>query len=490
MAAPELRLEVSLNLLGFRNEIRKLTNIAQSEFVPKINVKFNRQTLDAELNNLQRAIKRREYRVKIGGNIDSLPGKIKALKEQLASIESLKIDLGIGAVKSLSKRDASKIKSDLRAEILGEQKKIYVPVSIKPSIVKKDVLDFKNAVQSKLSGITVKVKADLEAASISGGAKSRADINADVRRKLQEISEIGAQRMAGGGGGVTEAARRAQLKRSLETGGFDIGGLKDIGKQLGVAGVGRFKNVNNLIEKIVTESSIEMVKKYLDPQAVMRNPDRSGLGKVLDTFARGIFNMLGMDPASIRAQQQSSKPKPFTPAGLLPAFTLKGAREEMMRQLTEGISSSAAGGGGRDGKLALTNASNMAVQSVKVREIFDPREFEFATLRLFRVIGDALESASNQAESASNQAKNARIDQSVGALMQSIDNAIKVGRARVRNVSSLLSGKVDVRDLGRSNLLKGVSPVGLLPPAVGRAPSAYRSSPGESQEELFARRTR
>ena len=202
MAAPELRLEVSLNLLGFRNEIRKLTNIAQSEFVPKINVKFNRQTLDAELNNLQRAIKRRVYRVEIGGNIDALPGKIKNLKEQLASIESLKIDLGIGAVKSLSKRDASKIKSDLRAEILGEQKKIYVPVSIKPSIVKKDVLDFKNAVQSKLSGITVKVKTDLEAASISGGAKSRADINADVRRKLQEISEIGAQRMAGGGGGV------------------------------------------------------------------------------------------------------------------------------------------------------------------------------------------------------------------------------------------------------------------------------------------------
>ena len=319
MAAPQLRLEVSLNLAGFRNEIQKLTNIAQSEFAPKINVKFNRQTLDAELNNLQRAIKRRVYRVEIGGNIDALPGKIKNLKEQLASIESLKIDLGIGAVKSLSKRDASKIKSDLRAEILGEQKKIYAPVSIKPSIVKKDVLDFKNAVQSKLSGITVKVKADLEAASISGGAKSRADINADVRRKLQEISEIGAQRMAGGGGGVTEAARRAQLKRSLETGGFDIGGLKDIGKQLGVAGVGRFRNVNNLIEKIVTESSIEMVKKYLDPQAVMGNPDRSGLGKVLDTFARGIFNMLGMDPASIRAQQQSSKPKPFTPAGLLPA---------------------------------------------------------------------------------------------------------------------------------------------------------------------------
>ena len=110
MAAPELRLDVSLNLTGFRSEIQKLTNIAQSEFAPKINVKFNRQTLDLELNNLQRAIKRRTYHVEIGGNIDKLPDKIKSLKEQLASLESLKVDLGIGAVKSLSKRDASKSK--------------------------------------------------------------------------------------------------------------------------------------------------------------------------------------------------------------------------------------------------------------------------------------------------------------------------------------------------------------------------------------------
>lgn len=484
MAAPQLRLEVSLNLLGFRSEIQKLTNIAQSEFTPKINVKFNRRTLDAELNNLQAAIKRRTYRIEIGGNIDKLPGKIQALKKQLASLESFKIDLGIGAVQSLSKRDASKIKSDLRAEILGGRRKIYVPVSIKPSIARQDVRDFKNAVQSQLTGLSVKVKADLEAASISSGAKSRSDIEADVRRGLEAISEIGAQRMSGGGGGVADAARREQLRQSLATGGFNAGSLRDIGKQLGVAGVGRLKNVNNLINKIVAESSIEMVKKYLDPQAVMRNSDRSGLAKVLDTFARGVFNMLGMDPASIRAQQQSSKQKAFTPAGLLPSFTLKGAREEMMRQLTGGISPSAAGGGGRDGKLAVTNASNMEVQPVKVREIFDPREFQFATLRLFKVIGDALESASNQAESASKQAKNARIDESVDALMQSIDNAVKVAQAKVRNVSNLLSGRADVRDLGRSNLLRGVNTAGLLPPAVGRAPSPYSTT-----QDFFARRT-
>ena len=88
MAAPQLRLEVSLNLAGFRTEIQKLTNIAQSEFAPKINVKFNRRTLDTELNNLQAAIKRRVYRVEIGGNIETLPNQIRDLKKELASLES------------------------------------------------------------------------------------------------------------------------------------------------------------------------------------------------------------------------------------------------------------------------------------------------------------------------------------------------------------------------------------------------------------------
>jgi tape measure domain-containing protein len=345
--AAELRLNVSLDLGFFRQQLQKLTVVAQSEFTPKLNVKFNRSTLDKELNNLQSAIKRRVYRIEIGGNIDSLPDKIKTLKDQLASLQDTKIDVGVGAVKSLSPRDARGIKADLRTTILDGAKKILVPVtvtpsiigkdvtnfkrvakeqlsgifvgaSIKPSILKQDVTDFTNAVRSKLSGITVSVKAELETASIRGGAKSRSDIEADVLRGLERISEIGATRMSGGGG-VTESARREQLKQRLSTGEFDIGQLRALSEQLGVKGGGRFKNTQSLIERIVAEASIEMIKKYLDPQAVMRNPDRSMLGKVLDTFARGVFNMLGMDPASIRAQQQASKPKPFTPAGLLPA---------------------------------------------------------------------------------------------------------------------------------------------------------------------------
>ena len=454
MAAPQLRLEVSLNLAGFRGEIRKLTNIAQSEFAPKINVKFNRQTLDTELNNLQAAIKRRVYRIEIGGNIDTLPNQIRDLKKELASLESFKIDLGIGAVKSLSKRDASKIKSDLRTEILGQQKKIYVGVSIKPSITRQDVRDFKNAVQSQLTGLSVKVKADLEAASISSGAKSRSDIDADVRRGLEAISEIGAQRMAGGTGGVTEPARREQLKQSLSQGGFDIAALKEIGKQLGVAGVGRFKNANSLINKIVTDASIEMVKKYLDPQAVMRNPDRSGLGKVLDTFARGIFNMLGMDPASIRAQQQASKPKPFTPAGLLPAaYRGIGPSAE-----PAGLLPPAYRGIGPSRNAGALPGSSFASQKLLTGDLLTPS--------MKGVIRDAA-------------------NDFIDGIRQRMNNAIR---------------QVNVEDLGRvgQRTISGSRVAGYLPPVArfgeGRVPSPYSTGrlgrEGETRAELFARRER
>jgi tape measure domain-containing protein len=249
MAAPELRLEVSLNLLGFRNEIRKLTNIAQSEFVPKINVKFNRQTLDAELNNLQRAIKRRVYRVEIGGNIDSLPDKIKNLKEQLASIESLKIDLGIGAVKSLSKKDASKIKSDLRAEILGEQKKLYIPTSIQAKISRDDIRDFKNAVKSKLTGLSVDVKVNAKDGGFAGSEQGAAGLMQYMRSQGMVGKTASGMEMRLGKGGddikqqLSDAVRSAEkiksvfdgVAKNIATTGKSIASVQ--GKRLGLANV-------------------------------------------------------------------------------------------------------------------------------------------------------------------------------------------------------------------------------------------------------------
>jgi tape measure domain-containing protein len=160
MAAPELRLEVSLNLLGFRSEIQKLTNIAQNEFTPKINVKFNRQTLDLELNNLQRAIKRRVYRVEIGGNINSFPRAIENIRKQLAELETQnKIEIPISVKNGVTQKEARKARSSAYRSVIAEGGKILLPVGLRP--VSQTAVDkFKANLRQKLGSIAVKIKLD------------------------------------------------------------------------------------------------------------------------------------------------------------------------------------------------------------------------------------------------------------------------------------------------------------------------------------------
>lgn len=177
------------------------------------------------------------------------------------------------------------------------------------------------------------------------------------------------------------------------------------------------------------------------------------------------------------------------PVGLLPRYTSRGARDEAMRQIGAGEEGA--------GKLALTDEMvrrRSPIQAARVREIFDPREFEFGTLRLFRVIGDALEQAAGQAQQAADQAKKARIHRSVDELMRSIDDAIKVAQARVRVGRGLLTGQTRVTDLGRSALpsvqpaLPSTRIAGLLS---AEPPGRYRAGrTEETQAELFARRER
>lgn len=57
MAAAELKLNVTLDLAFFRQQLQKLTTIAQSEFAPQLKVRFDRSTLTKELQLLDRSLK-------------------------------------------------------------------------------------------------------------------------------------------------------------------------------------------------------------------------------------------------------------------------------------------------------------------------------------------------------------------------------------------------------------------------------------------------
>jgi tape measure domain-containing protein len=83
MAAPQLRLEVSLNLAGFRNEVRKLTQIAQSEFNPLLKVDVDTKDYRAQLKALERI----KPVIKIeDSQIDAARARISTLNKSLATL--------------------------------------------------------------------------------------------------------------------------------------------------------------------------------------------------------------------------------------------------------------------------------------------------------------------------------------------------------------------------------------------------------------------
>ena len=405
-----------------------------------------------------------------------------------------------GSADQLRAKEAKSIRTSLYQSIISNGGKIKIPATL--TIADSEVTAFQKAVNSKFAGITVKVKAEIE--EIQGG-KTQAQIEKEAMAGWQRIQEMGAARMSGGS---SDPARRESLRQSLS--GRDIGELRSIGEQLGVKGARRYSNVQNLIEKIVADASIEMIKKYLDPQAVMRNPDRSGLGKVLDTFARGVFHMLGMDPAAMMAAQKqkllppsiswpasaapppSYQGKPGTmlpgapaptliggaagPFGLLPRTTRAGAMGDMRRMLSQGA------GGEQPGKLALSPEEAKArvdaiisqylrVVEVQIKEAFSaPAELK-KQLNVFSYLAQSLRDAEQRA-------KQNKIDSAVDGLINALESLIRNAQLRlgIRGVS--------IADLGANRPLLAGTSYPALPSAGETGKNRVRISTGNPFQSL------
>jgi tape measure domain-containing protein len=490
--AAQLKLQVGLDLTFFRQQLAQLGNTAAGYALP---INIDRLGIQKEITKLGKNISGRKYTLKITSDVSGINADIIKLQKALESLGKESVNIQATGTGNLNTKEARKIRTDLRASILANGGKIKVPATITAAITKADVTAFTRAAQSKLNevalnvraditssadgldtkevrrirvalrnailsnggkikipatieskigneevaalqkavdskfaGITVKVKAEVE--EIRGG-KAQAQIEKEAMAGWQRIQEMGAARM---GGGVSDPARRESLRQSLS--GRGIGELRDIGEQLGVKGARRYSNVQNLIEKIVADASIEMVKQYLDPQAVMRNPDRSGLGKVLDTFARGIFQMLGMDPAAMMAAERIKRLPPSInwPASIATPAQYQSQRGTMLA-----------------GAPALKGIGGTAFGAQK----YLPTALGNETKKVLR-----------------------------DAAYVFLDT-IKQGIREVR-----------IQDLGKTinsqAMLSGRNIAGLLPPGVGRVPNAYTTGAigGETQAERFARRER
>jgi tape measure domain-containing protein len=301
MAAPELRLSVGLDLALLRQQISTIGTQLGGQPIT-LRTQFDRRLIATQYKALDRFLNSKTFTLKIKDvQLDASIAKAEKLKDRLEALQDTKLEIPVSGRAAVSQREARKIRTDVYRGIMAQGGKILLPVGLQP-LSDSAASKFKADVVRKLGSTTIDVKANLQSAAIRGGAKTQAEIDAEVARGMQTISAMGAARMAGGG--VTEAARRSQLQSRLETGGFTNEQLRQIAKQMNVSGVSKL-NKGNIIQKIVADASVEMIKKFLDPQAVMRNPDRSGVQRVLDTFARGVFHMLGMDPAQVAAQRRA-----------------------------------------------------------------------------------------------------------------------------------------------------------------------------------------
>ena len=299
--APELRLSVGLDLAFFRQQMRKAVNVAQSEFNAKLNVRFNKKVVDDEIRKLQRAVTRKRFNIElniVGGltqeNFDNIQKRLDALAQRK------QVEIPVSIKNGLTRAEAQSTVSSIKTRILSTQAisqgngKLRIPVSIKSSITRADVTQFKRDVRSKLEGITVKVKAEVE--GVSRGTAFAAGPTGFAG--LQEFMK--AQGMSGGnmpGQTPTGIGRRARFEKAVEQ--APTKELQQMLRTADVAGRSKLKTKSSMQARLLELDDVAMESILGNMKMQMQQP-RKIKRSFLDQIARAVMYMAGVDPEVLR----------------------------------------------------------------------------------------------------------------------------------------------------------------------------------------------
>jgi len=492
--AAELRLGVSFDLVYFRQQLQKLGRIAASEFTAPIKIKLDRQVVDRELNDLQKAIKRRKYNIELNiagnlskktfeelqGRLDTLsqrkkievPVSIKnaatskeisdaiaALRSRIAQNQSVKqgggkLRIGVSIQASISNDDIAKFKNAVKEKFAGITNKadvsigiknaasgkdvadtiagirnridqnqavkqgggkLRVGLSIKPAITNADIAGFKRTVEEKFSGLSVKIKADVQAGFASGPTGAAG---------LYEYMR--SQGLSGGNvPGAAQAGRRAQFEARVAQANTEQ--LQSMLRRADVPGRSGLRTKAAMQERLrqLDDAAMEGLLGNLEMR--MREP-RKVQRSFLDKVARAVFWMAGVDPEYLRQQaaQRRALPNVSFPATVPPGPSI--GPSSTGRALPPGAIPGALPG------------------SAFARQRFLPPQ-----------IGQDL----------NNILRNAAF-----AFVDSLNSRIR---------------QVNVREIGRQALPPSMIR-GLLPAGVGREPSVYGGPAVSDRESFFQRR--
>jgi len=382
MAAAELKLQVGLDLAFFRQQLAQLGNVAVGYQMP-INIKFNPVTIQQELSRLKKNIGKTQYTININTNLEAeirnADRLVKALqrvqRESGSGRSGLPIDIRqLRKTKSQGGFSAADIKTLFNAAIEG------------------GLLDEKTLGKTREQMVTA--FASIGKDSIEGLLNGLSSAEASIRAAAESIG----------------ATLITTTKASL--------GIRSPSKEFEEIG----RNVGKGFEKGVL-SSMDAAFNALERKMQQRV-------KVLDTIARGVFHMLGMDPAAMMAAQRQKllPPSISWPASAATPPTYQSRPGTMLTgaPVPKGLGGTAFG----------------------------------AQKYLPTALG-------NETKQVLRDAANAFLD------------AIRQGIREVK-----------IQDFGnQQKAIAGQRVAGLLSPGIGRTPSAYAMG-GETQAELFARRTR
>jgi len=453
--AAELRLGVSFDLVYFRQQLQKLGRIAASEFTAPIKIKLDRQVIDRELNDLQKAIKRRKYNIElnIAGNLskktfEELQGRldtisqrkkievpvsiknaatgkeisdaITALRSRIAQNQSVKqgggkLRIGVSIQASISNDDIAKFKNAVKEKFAGITNKadvsisiknaasgkdvadiitgirgrinqnqavkqgsgkLRVGLSIKPAITNADIAGFKRTVEEKFSGLSVKIKADVQAGFASGQTGAAG---------LYEYMRT--QGLSGGNvPGAAQAGRRTQFEAAVAQASNRE--LQDMMRRVKVQGRSSIRSSAAMRERLMQLDDAAMESVLGNLQMNMNDPRRVKRG-FLDQVARAVFWMAGVDPEYLKRQAAQRRALPGVdfpatvppsrvsigpsgtgralPAGAIPGAlpgTAFGARGFLPPQIGQDLQNIL-----RNAAFTFVDSLNARIRQVNVREI-------------------------------------------------------------------------------------------------------------------------
>ena len=309
--APELKLGVGLDLAYFRQQMRKAVNIAQSEFTAQLNVKINRQKIQDEIRNLDRALKRKKFSIElnIAGGLDRR--KFEEIQKRLDALGAREnVEIPISVKNGVTRAEAQSTVSSIKTRILSTQTisqgdgKLRIPVSIKSSITRADVTQFKRDVRSKLDGITVKVKAEVEGvsrgAAFAAGPSGFAGLQEFMRTQGMSGGNMPSQTPVGMG-------RRARFEKAVEE--ATVKQLEQMLRTAEVAGRSKLKTKSAMQAKLLELDDIAMESILGNLKMQMQQP-RKIKRSFLDQIARAVMYMAGVDPEVLRQQAAARRLPP------------------------------------------------------------------------------------------------------------------------------------------------------------------------------------